>query len=252
MHRRAFVLTGSAAALAAGPTAAGPATFEKLAHVRTVGVISTIGQAFILQFIGVMRFSNKEKPLPIDDWRIDEHIEARLKSELGGRFTFKPIEYDPRLFALPKSSIGLISRPTATRAVKDLPDQGVDAFILVTPSWRTDGRFYISALCGGLGIYRLNTGHVEASVIHAFYQVTVVDAKTRKVLAQRLAEIPEKASFGYAAPARELAPWAWEDDPETMMPRRKAHLRAELLSLLDASLDFTLERMGVTAGTPAD
>jgi len=251
MHRRAFVLGASAAALAAGPAAgAKPKAADALAHVKTVGVISTLGRAFTLQFIGFTVFNNTEKPLPIEDWKIDERVEARVKAHLGARFEFRAVDYDPAAFALPKKSVW--GSPSAAKAVKDLPDQGLDAFILVTPQWTEEANYRRPFPIGGLGVIRDGDDMRGRPVdkVHAIYEITIVDAKTKAVLAQSHAAIPKKAAFGFASPVRRMVVSQPRDDPATMPPQRKYEIREEVEGLLDLSLDFTLFRMGLT-GEPA-
>ena len=208
MRRRDFVLTGTAVALAAGPAAAAkPTTAEKLAHVKSIGVISTIGQAFTLQFIGFTVFNNKEQRLPIEDWRIDERVAARIKAHLDGRFEVRPVEYDPAAFALPKNPHWIVSRPTAVTAVKDLPDQDLDAIILITPQWSTTSNYRGPFHIGGLGVLRdgVDMRNRPVDKLHAIYEVTIVDAETKAVLVQRFAEIQQKATVGYRIPRPQAA-----------------------------------------------
>jgi hypothetical protein len=246
MPRLLIILLALCAATFAGPAAARTTTAEKLARVHTIGVISTVGQRFTMQLVGLTVFGNKGGQLRVEDWRVDEHIEERVATTLGDRLAFKLVAFDPAAFTAPRRP-QLFTSFSPGKAVRALPDQGVEVYIVLAAETRQDARFGTRQYFDGLGLFRYANPFEEGpkDVLHANYAIWVVEAKTGKVLTYNPALIPS-VRFGHEPPAKALEVDLWADKPESMPADRKAELRNLAEALIDQSLDATLTEMHLT------
>src|SRR4051794_550499 len=71
-----------------------PVAPERLAGIRTLRVVSLIGDPVTLQSIGVMVFGNDERKLPAAGWGIDDDLSTRLAEMLRGRYEVLPARVD--------------------------------------------------------------------------------------------------------------------------------------------------------------
>lgn len=85
---------------------------QAAAQQRTVGVISTIGETFTLQKVGIMVFGNESNDAAIDSWGIDDLVSKKVAALLSGRFAVKKINTSKGAFAyLERPGFDPFSRP---------------------------------------------------------------------------------------------------------------------------------------------
>src|SRR4051794_30438796 len=70
---------------------------------RCIGVLSQLGETFAVEKIGIMVFQNAFDDVPIDTWRIDDLVAARISSFIGPRATV-------RRLSLPRGAIAAIEK----------------------------------------------------------------------------------------------------------------------------------------------
>jgi hypothetical protein len=85
----------SAAAPAAKPAAAD--------NGKCIGVISAIGENFILKKIGITVFGNDEATAPIDSWHVDDLVVSKISGFLA-KLDGTPHRLSERDFRLPRSA----------------------------------------------------------------------------------------------------------------------------------------------------
>jgi hypothetical protein len=64
-----------------------------------IGVLSRLGETFTLRRVGITAFGNEENPVPIDAWRIDDLVAARIAAFVNKRAAVRRITYPPGTFA---------------------------------------------------------------------------------------------------------------------------------------------------------
>src|SRR5215475_13397267 len=103
-------------------TPPGPAA-AKYEGVRRIGVISAIGDTFMVKKIGLTVFGNEQNQFAIEPWKVDDYV-------VGRRF-------EVRAVSVPKAAI-LAAEGSASKiaeAIRQASPQGLDAYVVVTKSW---------------------------------------------------------------------------------------------------------------------
>src|SRR5437879_7355600 len=84
------------------------ATFEtgetKLRAVKTVGIISAVGDDMSFVKAGLTGLNNPAQSLPIRSWGLDDLIVQQATTALSGRFQVQPVSYRRSAFAAIKDS----------------------------------------------------------------------------------------------------------------------------------------------------
>ncbi|HUO91605.1 MAG TPA: hypothetical protein VMU22_01730 [Rhizomicrobium sp.] len=207
---------------------------QDLRTIRTVAVISALGNTFLFEHIPEGKFSALGPPdshfLEISDWSVDPMIEKTVAAALARRFTVEPIAYRPADFSTWDYS-------NLKRASLDLNgDPAIDAYVLILRDWRSDEIDYSVHALGGLGLYR-NDRATKLGVF-ASYRIVVVDALTGDTIASRAALL-----------ANDKLPWVpvpaplWPKTPNDLTEAQRATLKADETKLIDATLLPTLAAM---------
>jgi hypothetical protein len=150
--------------------------------IHTVAVISALGSHLTMRnnhFIGP-----KEHTIDVEDWKIDDEIENRLKQYLSPRFSFKEVPYD-------RASIAKIPDGQWDNwfskfpdFLKTLPQDQVDAYIVVR-----QGLGYNAPGIQGLGLENGAPFGEATPVVWTNYEIDIVDAKTAKVIAEAYSRV---------------------------------------------------------------
>jgi hypothetical protein len=222
--------------------AAGPYTDrlapDQLRHIKTVAVISSLGNSFQFERVPDAPFAWLAPPdsrfLETSDWKIDPLVTHTVTAGLARRFKVETIAYKPADFSTWSAML-------LTRATLDLNgDPGIDAYVLVLRDWRRDAIGGSVHQLGGLGLYRKDGARPKYGVF-ACYRVVVVDALTGAMLASRAARFPNGA-----------LPWVqanadlWPKTPNNLSDAQRTTLAADEKALIDATLLPTLIQMNLT------
>jgi hypothetical protein len=216
----------------------------KLQTVKTVGIISAVGDEITFARGGLTGLDNSSQRFPIGSWGLDDLIVQKVTAALNGRFQVQPVSYTRADFAAIKDSpvapVNLIrSDPIKKLVQSEVSPQGLDAYIVITKAKSTFGG-------GGRkleGIGFLNYGTVLASYsqIHALYEVRVFDGKTFDVIEKMSAPpLDDVGAVRIAGPSRmideSLSPGAGD-------PAQNEKLHAAIADLVARSLPSTLSDM---------
>ena len=219
---------------AAGPRLAP----EQLRHIRTVAVISSLGNSFQFERVPDSAFEWLHAPdsrfLETSDWQIDPLVAKTLRENLSKRFKVEAIAYKPADFATWNAAL-------LRRATLDLNgDPGIDAYVIVLRDWRRDEIGDSVHRLGGLGLYRRD-GRKSKYGIYACYRIVVVDALTGAMLASRAAVQPDGAMPWLPADAA-----LWPKTPNDLSDAQRSALAADEKKLIGATLLRTLIQMNLT------
>jgi hypothetical protein len=184
----------------AGCTGAGEmfATGEtKLQAVKTVGIISAVGDQMTVAKGGLSGLDNSSRSFPIDSWGLDDLIVQRATAALGGRFQVKAVTYNRAAFARVKDSVvtpvNLVrSDPFKALVKTEVSPQGLDAYIVITKAKANiagSGR-----KVEGVGFITYGTLMGSHSQIYALYEIRVIDGKTFDVIEKMAAPPLDNAS----------------------------------------------------------
>src|SRR6266699_608489 len=170
------------------------ATFEtgetKLRAVKTVGIISAVGDDMSFVKAGLTGLNNPAQSLPIRSWGMDELIVQQATTSLSGRFQVQPVSYRRSAFAAIKDSpvapVNLVRGDPFKQLVQtEVSPQGLDAYIVITKAKSNFGGG--SRKVEGIGFIAYGTVLASYNQIYALYEIRVFDGKTFDVIEKRAA-----------------------------------------------------------------
>jgi hypothetical protein len=204
------------------------ASGDEHATIRTVAVISAIGDSLSLEGVGLL--GQTEQSVSIAGWGIDSWITAEVSKRLSGRFTVLSVPINPTSVAQCDGidqCAGMLPHTDA-----------VDAYVLVLKEWtpgndRRDFR--------GIGIWHVPTIGRSGSMVHVVYGIAVISARTGEVINHGRARSPDSGFFGPAAPMEDIAESLWPENAAEMSAAQGEALRAVILDLIARSLPSALK-----------
>jgi hypothetical protein len=217
----------------------------KLQAVKTVGIVSAVGDEITFAKGGLTGLDNRSQRFPIGSWGLDDLIVQQITAALSGRFQVQPVTYPREAFAaVEKESVitpvNVIRGDPFRKLVQtEVLPQGLDAYIVITKAK--------SAFGGGgrklEGIGFLSYGTVLASYnqIHMLYEIRVFDGKTFDVIEKMAAPpLDDAGAVRIAGPSRML-------DENFVLgsgnPAQNEGLHAAIADLVARSLPPTLSDM---------
>jgi len=199
-----------------------------LTNIHSVAVISAIGSQFVIENHYFLYYH--VWPVPIADWKIDEQVDATLRQGLGDRFSFKSVAYDRDALAAIPNGRWDSSENALQHYLSNLPNPGVDAFIVVRPS--VGGTVTGNAGLGLWADYRAKT----TPTVSANYELDIMDAHSFATISKafaRLDDIPGAfPRVAHIAYGKDLE----VEDESVPPPPVYAKLRQASVSLVERSL----------------
>jgi hypothetical protein len=222
----------------------------KIEGVRTIGIVSAIGDKFYARKFGLLVFTHDFKEMPIESWGIDEMMTAKVRTALSPRFDVRPVTYKRAAFAAFPDRSGFLAQYFNPELVRtEVSPQGLDAYLVVVKSERSYGprNSYGSSnlLVQGLGSASGNTDVDPIVFVHAYYNIVLVDGHDFQIKSQGTAEIPGPRKYFWApdfmsSPSRQVDKSLW---PKTLDAAANPGLKAVVVELIDQSLPPTLQKM---------
>jgi hypothetical protein len=216
------------------------------ARIRTVAVVSAIGQTLTVQRTTVLL--PQSGSLDIAGWKLDEQMESALQHYLADRFEFRDIHADRAALAHIPNGIWNYSKPAVRSFLAALPNDGVDAFIIVRPDheYETPGLPGLAMDIQDAGIFSKPPPRGWAN-----YEIDVIDAHSFATLASAYSRIQlrdgTKPDFAGFVCGEGLRP----GDGLSFSEKQLSLLHAAFSKLLDVSLLETLRAMDLGAALPA-
>jgi hypothetical protein len=216
----------------------------KLQAVKTVGIISAVGDEMSFARMGLTGPNNGSQRFPIGSWGLDDLIVQQATAALSGRFQVQPVSYQRAAFAAIKDSpvapVNLMRGDPFKKLVQtEVSPQGLDAYIVITKAKSNFGGG--ARKVEGIGFISYGTLLVSYSQIHALYEIRVFDGKTFDVIEKMAAPPLDNAgTVGLAGPSRlvdeSFSPGAGD-------PARNENLHGAITDLIARSLSSTLSDM---------
>ncbi len=234
------------------PDAGAPAAAATAAqHGRCIGVIPHIGDRFTVQTIGVMVLGNDLKEVPIESWRLDDLVVARVRTAAGTGVAvrriaypanaFEPFDHPPnRLFRNAEKDLQNVVQAIASAG-------GCERYVVVMKDTNADSM--TNQTFTGIGIFSRAGGDVH---LFALTALSVFDGHTFEVLKngvgapveQKLGSNPTLYDRLRTNPMRganvALNDFSWPPAPDAVMGLREP-TRALLAESLDKMLPGLLE-----------
>ena len=115
-------------------TLAGPLYAAQAADsIRSVGIISAIGDTMVKQSVGRTVFDNSEGQEAVESWKIDEFVIAEFTAQLSGLYEVKSVAYSKADFAAKQKGIVVDSDFDGQASIKHVtpaPGAEPDAYII--------------------------------------------------------------------------------------------------------------------------
>jgi hypothetical protein len=223
---------------------------ERLAAIRTIGVVSALGDQLQLKTIGFTVFGNDVNTMPIDSWRIDERVVAQAAAVLAPRFEATRAAYRPGAFTPDNVAIGepklFSGRRTVAEALRqELGARGLDAYLVVLPDAAQFG--LTNQQTSGLGIVETTGpfGLSRRDWLYARYTVGLYDGRTLERLDLAIPREPAAADGQVRAANRRLDEGLTVERVAAMSEAERASLGAMLQELVDASFLDALHRLSL-------
>jgi hypothetical protein len=211
--------------------------------LRTVGIISAVGDELTLTNAGLTGFADTDRHFSIEPWGIDDLIVTRTAARLGTHFQVQPVTYRRASFAArepdhPVAAMKLLrDDPIKELVRREVSPQGLNGYVVVTKATSTFGsRRHTVA---GLGIIRTSAVFGSNAELYALYEIRVIDGREFKVIDKRSA-VPLNSDelVRLAGPSRAVDPSLL---PGVNEPELNGQLKGALTELVEKSLAATLQ-----------
>jgi len=235
---------GVALLLALGLSASGPymgaLSPPDLARIRTVAIISAVGESFAFERVRPSIFEWFAPPdtryLEISDWKIDDDVTREVTALLSKRVTIKKVFFE-------RADFGTWNYAMLRQNIFKLNgDPGIDAYILILRDWHYDAIGHSVHDLQGFGLYRRDLASGESPEgLFASYRIVVIDANTGAIFASRAAEMPDGSLPWLQTPTS-----LWPKTPNDLTDAQQKRLSADLAVLVEKTLPRTLAGMKLT------
>ncbi|MCP3409815.1 hypothetical protein [Bradyrhizobium sp. CCGB01] len=245
MRRRVILCVVCAiACVVLGAAAAFETRTTRLQAIKTVGIVSAIGEEMSLTQAGLVALGNAGQSVSISAWGLDELIVQQATKLLGGRFRVQAVSYRRAAFAAIRDSavapVNLLrSDPFKELVRSDVTPQGLDAYIVIT---RARSKLGNGRIVEGVGLAQYRTLLADYGLIHALYEVRVIEGKSFDVIEKRAAApLDNTGTMRLAGPSGTA-------DATFDGPASSERLRAAIADLITRSLPVTLGDMHLIDG----
>jgi hypothetical protein len=214
----------------------------KVEGVRTIGIISAIGDKFYLRKVGFTVFGNESEEMAVESWGIDELMTSKIRAALAGRFDVRPVKYRRAAFADAQNTLAIGVESLRGETVRtEVTPQGLDAYLIVTKTAAPYGQ--TNQMLTGLGIVEGFKFGDPLVYVYTFYSISLVDGHDWTLSRGTFATVPgEPGMFGprLKGASRELDKSWWPTSRDAASNQR---LKGVVVELIDQSLPGTLQKM---------
>jgi hypothetical protein len=233
------------AALVVALGLSGCATFatseHKLQAVKSIGIISAVGDEFTVTLGGLTGLDNRRQRFSTASWGLDDRIVQQVTSALSGRFQVQPVGYSREaFFQLEREKVltpafNILRGDRFKPLIAGVTPQGLDAYLVITKAKSNYGSG--ARTVEGIGRLSFRTVMTTTDQVHALYEIRLFDGKTHEVIERLVAPpLDSSGAVRIAGPSRIIdAPLA----PDAH-PAQDDRLRADITDLLARSLSQTL------------
>jgi len=224
------------------PVVVPPATTGDYSNIHTVAVVSAIGDKLEVSTAGF--WTSKSKQLDIADWNIDQQVENELKQRLGSRFTFKHVDYPRAQIAALDNDLSTIGHRDLDKLLATIPNDGIDAFIVVRPDLEGD-------MWGTPGLaWGRSSKDDPLPTSAANYEIDIVDSHTFKQIGHAASRLQLRASSPVSFPGVRGGLTVQLDESMTPTPTERLKMRLVFSDLVSKTLVATLRSLNLGVPLP--
>src|SRR5258706_8771525 len=147
-----------------------------------VGVVSQLGEKLTVKKIGYTVFGNEDNEVPVESWRVDDLVIAKISGALGNRAAVKRISYHKEAFAsLETLKLFRDSEAEVGQGVRTLvAGTRCARYLLVTRAYRNVGTSNQSI--GGIGLLYDGVGPLSRVNAYALFALRLYDGESFALL----------------------------------------------------------------------
>jgi hypothetical protein len=192
----ALLLAVSACTASSGP-AASPAAPE----IKTIGIVSAIGETVIYQRVGGVPSHTETTWGDTLSWQLDDYVAETIKARLAPRYNIAPVDADPAALRRPRHADDALTfepGPSVADRLRTALKPGtppVDAYLVVMAESDKDFIGGTNHRLTGLAIYRRAGSGLQ---IYAVCNMFLVDAHSFKIIASAPLRLERDRMFGGA------------------------------------------------------
>lgn len=225
---------------------------EKYPNIRTIGIISAIGDYLTIAKREFML--DTDTAIPIEAWRLDEIATEELSALLNADFIVKKVIYNRGDFSKRDRRWWGSSETSVRKAIAAFgADNGIDAYLLV---WKNisppfGARQVPRLLQRGVGISISNPviGAIE-NFEFARFKIELIDAKTNRTIVEEIARIPAIGLTSVTDPHFPIDDTLLPDKAGSFNDDQLDDIRADITKLVRLSLRQTIREMSLSRPTP--
>ncbi len=211
-----------------------PVPSEKLSGIKSVAVISAIGDTITFQDIGTTVFENNNVAASIGAWGIDDFVSETASARLQGRYDVRRLSYD-------RSAFLTASRAALGDTVRSAggTQQPVDAYVVVEKIRTGDVIGQTNQPLEGIGLYRRNFLGIKIVAVYAAYRVAVVDGHSFEVIGSAEGRVPNRGQLVFKEDKtayQKVRRTLWAASLDAMPDSQKIQLESTLKDLIARSL----------------
>jgi hypothetical protein len=209
---------------------------------KTVGLISIVGDSFMVKTVGVTVVGNEEENIPIPAWKVDDRVTAKVTQLLSRNFRVKRIPVPAGTYAkYEKTLAGADYRERMRKLASDFgAAQKCDYYLLVAPGGSPVGD--TNQGIGGIGTLRTTMLFNPVQHVFALTELFVFDPQFNRLRREDGNIGEDRFMVAIKGPNQELdEAQHLPEDPRTAVSDPRAKQIA--MDLLDRSLAMTVPKL---------
>jgi hypothetical protein len=222
---------------------------SRLQGIKTIGIISAVGDKFTFTQSGLTGFDNAPRSFSVEAWGLDEQIVARATSVLSQHFQVQVVTYQRELFFAPERvssipGVDLVREDPIKELVRShVFPQGLDAYVVITKATLKYGTRGVPV--SGIGLIRHSAMFDSSTIVHALYVIRVIDGHTFRNIDKKSAGPVDNSGFVRLTGPSRMVDAA--ELPPLSDPLQNESLKAAVSDLIKQSLEPTLGDLRLTA-----
>ena len=230
-----------------------PATPQQAASIKTIGIISIVGDHMTYMNMGWMQHTGEGTQGDTKNWGLDQFAFEQLTAKLSPRYKTVPIEITRSEKGVSADSVG-----EALRATLKPGQPPVDAYLVLYPKYSGDFISDTELSLFGLGVYRRKGSSIQ---VFAVCDLQLIDAKSFATLGGgKLGTsevkittgdylngkfIDKSMASGELAHRKINAKLAVANTWSEFTPEQLEEIKADIKALLKDSFDYPLKGIGL-------
>jgi hypothetical protein len=231
------VLAGACTSIDAAP--------PKLQAIKTVGVVSAIGDEFTLTRAGLTGFESSARTLSIAAWGLDDLVVSRVSGLLSRRWQVQPVTYRRAAFAAleqdsPVPVADLLRDDPIKKLVRtEVSPQGLDAYVVITKAKSQHGSR--ARTVAGVGMINHDAVLDAYHEIHALYRIWIIDGHDFSVIDKRSAAPSSNDEMARLEGPSRMVDGSLQPTVNDTAPNDK--VKVAIVDLIERSLPATLQSL---------